>query len=227
MKKPLVIACCVIFTACGERKEWELASPDGNIVIQVGYGSEGDNIQYQISIRSDTGMNPVLLPSPLGIERADQQFVEGLTIKSGSSVSSIHEPYKLLHGKRRENPGHANQRTLRIQNSEGAKLDLELRAYNNGVAFRYVFPGEDAVLARRSGDDWYIGGINGEDKEKTVQFELSFLGRGRYKMLLMTDGEINRQVEAEERTIRPEEKLEISMAPFGGFVARITPIEGQ
>jgi hypothetical protein len=40
---------------------------------------------------------------------------------------------------------------------------------------------------------------------------------------LLTDGETNGQVAAENRTIRPGEELEIKMAPFGGFVARITP----
>jgi hypothetical protein len=28
------------------------------------------------------------------------------------------------------------------------------------------YPGQDVVIGRRKGNDWYIGGINGEQREK-------------------------------------------------------------
>jgi len=47
--------------------------------------------------------------------------------------------------------------------------------------------GEYVALARRSGDDWYIGGITGwESRDMTV--DLSFLPAGQYEMTLFRDG---------------------------------------
>ena len=44
---------------------------------------------------------------------------------------------------------------------------------------RYVsgYPGESAVLARRNGSTWYVAGINGTDDEKTLETDLSFVGK--------------------------------------------------
>ena len=42
---------------------------------------------------------------------------------------------------------------------------------------RYVsgYPGESVVLARRSGDKWFIAGINGSDESRTLDTDLSFI----------------------------------------------------
>ncbi|WP_231480206.1 glycoside hydrolase family 97 protein [Prevotella sp. P6B4] len=42
---------------------------------------------------------------------------------------------------------------------------------------RYVsgYPGESVVLARRSGNTWYVAGINGTDSQKTLDVDLSFI----------------------------------------------------
>jgi hypothetical protein len=42
---------------------------------------------------------------------------------------------------------------------------------------RYVsgYPGESVVLARRSGDTWYVAGINGTNEKKTLDVDLSFI----------------------------------------------------
>ena len=39
------------------------------------------------------------------------------------------------------------------------------------------YPGESVVLARRSGNTWYVAGINGTDQVKTLQTNLSFAGK--------------------------------------------------
>ena len=39
------------------------------------------------------------------------------------------------------------------------------------------YPGESVVLARRSGNKWYVAGINGTDDVKTLAIDLSFAGK--------------------------------------------------
>jgi hypothetical protein len=39
------------------------------------------------------------------------------------------------------------------------------------------YPGEYVVIARRKGDSWYVGGINGKDEPVTLSIDLSFIGQ--------------------------------------------------
>ena len=44
------------------------------------------------------------------------------------------------------------------------------------------YPGQSAVLARRSGDTWYVAGINGLDEAQTLATDLSFIGKGKAQL---------------------------------------------
>lgn len=80
-------------------------------------------------------------------------------------------------------------------------------------------------MARKSGQDWFLGGMTNEDK-RTCEFDLSFLDKDAvYTMTLFRDG-INADRYAEDykkivRTVTAADSLKIDMAPSGGFVARI------
>jgi alpha-glucosidase len=84
--------------------------------------------------------------------------------------------------------------------------------------------GEHTVLARRHGNDWYIGAItNWEPKEFEIVFD--FLEDGDYRMEYIEDG-INADTRAvdyrkKSRTIRQGDSVDISLAPGGGWVARL------
>ena len=49
------------------------------------------------------------------------------------------------------------------------------------------YPGESAVLARRSGDTWYVAGINGLDDPQTLATDLGFIDPKQKSMLLFAD----------------------------------------
>ena len=77
---------------------------------------------------------------------------------------------------------------------------------------RYVsgYPGESAVLARRSGNTWYVAGINGTDSDRTLNIPLNFV-KGK-TITLYADGE--------PWDISQPKKLpkQIACKPRGGFV---------
>jgi alpha-glucosidase len=86
--------------------------------------------------------------------------------------------------------------------------------------------GEYTVMARRSGEEWFIGAITNHDK-RTLELETGFLGSGTYRIEAIEDG-INAGTRAEdfrktETFIRAGEVLKLSLASGGGWVARITP----
>lgn len=59
---------------------------------------------------------------------------------SSSAVTSIREDYTMITGKRRHCTNEGNQQVLHFENGQNVSLDLELRVYDDGIAFRYVFP---------------------------------------------------------------------------------------
>ena len=53
-----------------------------------------------------------------------------------------------------------------------AKLSFVLLVTPIATRFISGYPGESAVLARRSGDTWFIAGINGKDEPQTLTIDL-------------------------------------------------------
>lgn len=83
--------------------------------------------------------------------------------------------------------------------------------------------GDYIVMARRSGDAWYVGGLAGHGA-RTVTIDLDFLGEGDWKVELFKDGvNATRHAEDYKKTEGPADKtLTVEMAPGGGFAAIFT-----
>lgn len=80
------------------------------------------------------------------------------------------------------------------------------------------------IIARKSGDDWYIGAMTDWTSRK-FQIDLSFLDGGKYNAEIYQDG-INADRYASDykrviKVISKNDKIDIDLAPGGGWVARI------
>ena len=88
---------------------------------------------------------------------------------------------------------------------------------------RYVagYPGESAVLARRSGDTWYVAGINGTDEEQTISIPLKGIVKKAKNIYLFADGNDKNN----PWNITTERRLPsaVTCQPRGGFVLVINP----
>lgn len=77
------------------------------------------------------------------------------------------------------------------------------------------FPGKYAVMARRKGNAWQIVGINGEDKAKRLEIDLSFIEpKDGYIIQLDESGEFVR------KSINSSDFNSIELKPHDGFVAK-------
>ncbi|CCZ82555.1 glycoside hydrolase family 97 protein [Odoribacter laneus] len=80
--------------------------------------------------------------------------------------------------------------------------------------------GENVIIARRKGNDWYIGGLTNWTP-RTAELDLSFLGNNVYQAILFQDGvNADRAGQDYKRTafsLGAEKQLAIEMAPGGGF----------
>ncbi|WP_421870408.1 glycoside hydrolase family 97 catalytic domain-containing protein [Marinoscillum sp.] len=79
------------------------------------------------------------------------------------------------------------------------------------------YPGKLAVIARRAGDTWFVSGINGEEVDKKLTLDLSFLNGASGFMI--TDGPAHPEFIREEVAISGD--FEIGLKANGGFVMKV------
>ena len=80
--------------------------------------------------------------------------------------------------------------------------------------------GKVVAYARRKGDEWWIGVMNGAEAH-TTSISLDFLKTKKTATLVYDYNGLNTAIDRREKTVSPNDKLEIKMLPGGGFVARI------
>jgi alpha-glucosidase len=89
--------------------------------------------------------------------------------------------------------------------------------------------GEFVVIAKRKGDQWFIGAINnGSEKKREFKISLDFLNKNtQYHMTSFKDGvNAGRQgmdYKKEEKDLDSAQTITISMVRNGGWVAKISP----
>ena len=84
--------------------------------------------------------------------------------------------------------------------------------------------GKSFVVARRSGERWYLAALNGENAAQ-LQAPLKFLGKGQWTMRSFadkTDSSDYREVADSTRQVNAETVLPLSFLPGGGFAAIIS-----
>jgi alpha-glucosidase len=88
------------------------------------------------------------------------------------------------------------------------------------------YPGRDIILARQKSDNWYIGGINGENIEKTKTLKFDFLPENaKYKLTIISDGNHDKAFKVQYLVIDKSSHIEVKMLRRGGFAASLTPLQ--
>jgi len=80
------------------------------------------------------------------------------------------------------------------------------------------------IVARKNGNIWYIGGMT-DWTPREIEIDLAFLGAGFHLMKIIKDGanadKDASDIKVESKTVSSSDKMKISMAPGGGWVAII------
>lgn len=87
---------------------------------------------------------------------------------------------------------------------------------------------EYTLLARRNGEEWFIGAITNDDPRE-LDLPLDFIGDGKYRIEMIEDG-VNAATRAidykmVEKEVQKGNVLHLKLAPGGGWVAIIRPVE--
>lgn len=137
MKKKIFILCAFLsyFVAVSAQQRLSVASPDGEVRFTLNITPQA--ITYDVNYKKQS----VITNSLLGFDFDSGEF--GSNLKTGKvQRKKIDETYKLVIGKVNTARDYCNQIIIPLQETSapGRLVNLTVRAYNDGVAFRYEFP---------------------------------------------------------------------------------------
>ncbi|KAF2515028.1 glycoside hydrolase family 97 protein [Flavobacterium zhairuonense] len=119
-----------------------LQSPNGKIrtVLHAVDSTIKSEWYLKISYKTADQMTEILPKVNLGLSRSDQDFSKELHFLKATKPKPIIDRYELPFGKKSVRENSANEITVSFENPSKAKLNIIIRAYNDGVTFRYEFP---------------------------------------------------------------------------------------
>ena len=126
-------------------------SPNEKIRFSLHNLQHADSGEWYLSVEyRDNGRTCEAIPRiRLGLSRSDQEFQGDLRFLKAGVPESVREDYSALHGKRAHCRNSANEVVVSFENGRKARMNLILRSYSDGVAFRYEFPEKgDSVVVR-------------------------------------------------------------------------------
>ncbi|MBN2037862.1 MAG: glycoside hydrolase family 97 catalytic domain-containing protein [Chitinispirillaceae bacterium] len=153
-------ALLAVATTVPGQSSWTIVSPDSMVqgMVQLanlnGQADYPSGVRLYYSIKHGKASPVEVVPaSPMGLVRSDRNFVDGLAFVSEGTQRTIDENYTMVTGKRRICRNYCNEKVLSFQTTTGSsKLDVIIRAYNDGFAFRYRFPETGGSSATVTGE---------------------------------------------------------------------------
>ena len=118
-----------------------ITSPDKRIEVMIVPDSLGQ-LFYSIKYRDEM----VLKRSKLGLIMGDEDFSKGLSMFASSKEERVTDNYQMLNAKRKNCGYKANKKTLHFRNSFNQHMDIIFQVSDDGVGFRYFFPGKSTGI---------------------------------------------------------------------------------
>ncbi len=145
MKYKMIIGLIFLSSITVLSQKVTVVSPNQKINIALYNKQNTDAGEWYLSVRYlKNGETYEAIPKIiLGLSRNDQDFSMELIFLKASKPLLIKEQYSVLSGKRTHCSNSANEVVVFFENPNKAKLNLIIRAYNDGVAFRYEFPDKE------------------------------------------------------------------------------------
>ena len=150
----LTAGCLLAGITWADTPSWSITSPNGQVKITVQLADLGGTndypklqscLYYRVEQGPSAARSVVIPDSPLGLQLQGQDLFYGLRFDAAKEPKLIEEAYETIHGKRRQCHNRAQQLTLSFHNPSNQVLEIDFRAYDDGVAFRYRLPGTNAT----------------------------------------------------------------------------------
>ncbi|RAK50943.1 glycoside hydrolase family 97 protein [Phenylobacterium deserti] len=134
-----------------------LTSPNGQVAVS--FSDDAGAASYAVSLRGRT----LISPSAMGLQLDKGGRIGGAVRIGGSQRTSVDRTYRLVAGKVSEARDHFNEMTVDLAETGagGRRMQIVLRAYDDGIAFRYRLPvqaGLEAVNVQWESTQFAFGG---------------------------------------------------------------------
>jgi len=120
----------------------DVTSPNGQITLRF-FAADGlaNDLRYTVDFHG----KPLFVASKLGLDLVGQPVLgEGMR-KTGEQPESADDTYTIPVGKTRTVRNHYNGVRADFEDATGRKMSIEVRAFDDGVAFRYVVPKQPGI----------------------------------------------------------------------------------
>ena len=115
-------------------KDSELTSPDGKYLITAGINKSGQ-FQYKVSYKNKI----IISPSSLNLELNSGMLLGSNTRVISEKETVVDYTWEPVYGEQNKYRDHYHQLKIALQDKDSDyELDIYFRAYNEGVAFKYI-----------------------------------------------------------------------------------------
>lgn len=131
----------VALTACAAPDSWELVSEDNNVrfVLENGKQDGMSHLSYSVYYKDAVAIEHSLM----GLKMDGDEYGKNARFVAVSPVKKIKDAYCLKSGKQMSTADECNEQIFSFRSPEGHEFDIIVRAYRDGVAFRYLLRGDD------------------------------------------------------------------------------------
>jgi len=152
-----VLLCSLVFLAAAiaiaQNNSIRVASPDGQVAVVLATGTVPPEPNAPPFVRPVEGLRysvefhgkPLYRDSPLGLKLQDQDPLGPGMRPVNTEQGSGDQTYTIPVGKTSTVRDHYNSVRADFEDAQGRKLTVEARAYDDGVAFRYILPEQAAI----------------------------------------------------------------------------------
>ncbi|OYX26605.1 MAG: alpha-glucosidase [Flavobacteriales bacterium 32-35-8] len=142
MKQRLIILLFFLISITNLAQNVSVVSPNKKWQVELKNEQSASTGKWFLKINSlkDNASSEIIPKIDLGLLRSDQDFSTELKFIKADKPKLIKEEYTSLYGKKSQRSNSGNELVLYFENPSKAKLNVIIRAYNDGVTFRYEFP---------------------------------------------------------------------------------------
>lgn len=225
INKCLTAATVSLLTACSGNDIATVTSPDGNIKVTV--TDNNGRINYSVAKNGDD----VLLPSALGFVLENGDSLARFEI-DGVSQSAVDETWETVWGECRNVRNNYREAIVSMTERDSRRrVNLVMRVFDDGIGYRYEFPGNGDSLVIMSeltefsmppaGNAWWISSHNPYYEDLFSQSPVSELDTVRTPLTIETaDG---RYLAIHEAALVDYPKMNLARTDSATLTAQLVP----
>lgn len=139
----LLISSFSLFSFKAIPSEITLKSPNGLLSVSAGTSGPDQSLAYTVRYKDQI----VLASSPLGLQLQDGTVLGQNMRLVSSREKEIRKTWQPLYGEKNKIPDHYREATILLQQNKAPylRMNLIIRAYDEGIALRYEIPKQDGM----------------------------------------------------------------------------------